>query len=124
MPEQIPGVWNQVKGFIQVALDRGSHHTLEDIYQGLIGSEMQLWTSHDDEIEAAVVTTIQTVRDVKGCLILTAGGTNAVEWLEWLPVMETWAKGEGCKEMRIFGRIGWARKIGYDIKYTKMSKQL
>lgn len=123
--DQIPVVWDQVKGHVKVALDRGSSYTLEQVYKGLCSKEMQLWTSHRGyEIEAAVVTTIQTVKDVKGCLILTAGGSNSDEWIAYLPLMEDWARDNGCQEMRIYGRIGWAKRTGYDIKYTKMSKDL
>ena len=123
--DQVPHVWSQVRKHVKVALDRGSNYTLEQVYHALCEADMQLWTSQKGyDIDPAVVTSIQTVKDVKGCLILTAGGNNSDDWLKFLPLMEEWAREKGCQEMRIYGRIGWARKTGYDIKYTKMSKQL
>ena len=91
---------------------------------------MQLWTSQNKQcdplkqIEAALVTTIQNKDEQRWCLLLAAGGTNVDEWSQWLPEVEKWAAEKGCQEMRIYGRIGWNRKLGYEIEYTKMSKKL
>jgi hypothetical protein len=112
---------------IQRALDRGAGFPIEEVYEGLCNKEMQLWTAQcGGEIEAAIVTTIQTTREGgKGCLFLAAGGTNVDAWLnEFLSYAEPWAKSLGCREMRIYGRIGWARKTGYSVKYTKMTKEI
>ena len=123
-PEQIPDIWSEVRPHIKRALDRGSNYTLNDVYYGLVMAEMQLWTSHSGSIEAALVTTIQNNEDSRWCLLLAAGGTNLDEWVQWLPIVEKWAAEHGCQSMEIYGRIGWSRKIGYAVDYTKMSKQL
>lgn len=126
--EQVPFVWDRVKDHIQRALDRGSNYTLEDIYDNLLFGDMQLWVWQSDdcraEIYAALVTTIQTRKNVTFCLFLALGGSKLDEWIEFLPIVERWAKENDCDEMRIYGRIGWARHIGYDIEYTKMTKRL
>jgi len=86
---------------------------------------MQLWCSQNDkEIEAALVTTIQNKGHIRWCLLLAAGGSNLDEWVKWLPIVEDWARESGCDEMRIYGRRGWARKIGYTEVYTKMVRTL
>ena len=127
--DQIPWIWSKVEPHIQKALDRGSRWTADEIYDGLRQSNLQLWTSQTDscdpekQIEAALITAIQT-RENKYCLLLAIGGDNIDEWVGWLPVVEQWAQNEGCTEMRIYGRIGWAKKINYDVEYTKMSKAL
>jgi hypothetical protein len=80
---------------------------------------MQLWTSRNDVIEAALVTTLQD----DYCLLLCAGGDNADEWTQWLPIVEQWAKEHGMNKMRLYGRIGWLRKLkGFRAEYTKMTK--
>lgn len=123
--DQIPHVWEKVKGHIQRALDRGSNYSLHDIRMGLCTAQMQLWCSKNGaEIEAAVVTTIQNKGHLRWCLILTAGGKNMEEWIQWLPTMEDFARDNGCDEMRIYGRYGWAKMTGYDVIYTKMTRQL
>lgn len=122
--DQIPHVWEMVKDPINRAVEKGSEYTLQEIRQGLCRAKMQLWTSQNDGIEAALVTTIQNNDKLRYCLLLAAGGTNVDEWCQWLPEVEKWAKELGCEEMQIYGRIGWSRKIGYNVHYTKMTRQL
>lgn len=122
--EQVPYVWDEVAPFIQKALDRGSNYTLDDIESGLLNKEMQLWVWQPDNIEAALVTTILNKKGVRFCLFLALGGNFLDDWIQYLHIVEDWARDNGCDEMRIYGRIGWARHIGYDIEYTKMSKEL
>lgn len=113
--------WPIAKPLIQKALDRGSNYTIDEIYEGLKSQAMQLWMYGD---EAAMVTTIQNRDDQRWCLLLALGGSGADLWVRYLPIVESWAKDNGCQEMRIYGRIGWARHTGYNIDYTKMSKRL
>ena len=119
--DQIRDVWPQVAGHIQRAIDRGSNYSLTDIYKGLRRKRMQLWVSQAETIEAALVTSIQDGY----CLLLCAGGSNVDEWAQWLPAIEEWARQCGVTEMRIYGRIGWLRKLnGFRAEYTKMVKEL
>jgi hypothetical protein len=124
--DQISYVWDKVKDYIQSALDCGAGFPLQDVYEGLCNAEMQLWTAQSDGIDAAIVTTIQTTKEGgKGCLLLACGGKKVDDWLDqFLEVAEPWAVSQDCTEMRIYGRIGWARKTGYRINYTKMTKAL
>lgn len=86
---------------------------------------MQLWVwQGKPEIYGALVTTIQSKGDKTWCLFLVLGGTRMNEWIGLLPVIEDWARSQGCNEMRLYGRIGWAKVTGYDIEWTKMSKKL
>jgi hypothetical protein len=71
-----------------------------------------------------LITTIQIKNDVKFCLFLAIGGTKMDEWFKYINIVEEWAKSEGCEEMRIYGRPGWAKKTGYEIEYVKMVKRL
>jgi hypothetical protein len=113
--------WKRVKDSIQRALDRGSIYTLKDIYDGISKSEMQLWVWES----SALVTAIQTDKGGKTfCLLLVLGGKDMSTWFQYLPIVEDWAKDQGAEEMRVYGRIGWARLTGYDIEYTKMVKSL
>jgi len=122
---EIPKVWDKVKDHIEKALKyRGSNYSLDDIYIGLNKSDMQLWTSQGDDLEAALVTTIQIKDGMKFCLFLALGGTNLKSWDSWQSYIENWARKEGCEEMRIYGRIGWAKIVNYKVEYTKMSKKL
>lgn len=81
---------------------------------------MQLWTSFNQGCEAALVTSIQDGY----CLLLAASGENMDEWVQWLPIVEAWAKEHDCESMRLYGRRGWSKVLGYEIDYTAMSKTL
>ena len=106
---------------LQRALDRGSTYSIDDLYAGLLKGEMQLFMWMD---RAALVTAIQTKEGQKFCLLLALGGDSMSIWFEQLPFLEDWAKGQGAKEMRVYGRPGWSRLTGYDIEYVKLVKKL
>lgn len=118
---EIDAVWDIAAPLIQKALDQGSDYDIDDIYEGLKSQKMQLWMWRD---VAALVTTIQTKKRKKFCLLLALGGESMSLWLQYLPWLEAWAKDKGAKEMRIYGRIGWSKAIGYEIEYAAMSKSL
>lgn len=118
--DQIDDVWFVYAPLIKRALDRGSNYTLAEIRKGLKAKEMQLWAWGED---AALVTTIQNRDDKRWCLLLALGGENMEEWREFLPILDAWAKENGCQELRIYGRRGWA-KLGFDIEYTKLVRKL
>ncbi len=121
--EQIPEIWNDVQKYIKQALDRGSNYTLEEVYEGLCTAKLQLWTWRDTEIHGALVTSIQTT-DVKFCLLLAVGGSKMEEWMPHFHLVEDWAKSEGCEEMRVYGRLAWAKVLDYKIDYVKLVKKL
>lgn len=120
---EIPFVWDYVKDLIQRALDEGSDYTLDEIFKGLRSQEMQLWVWQPNEIKAVLVTTIQN-NNGRWCLLLACAGEEMDQWKGFLPHIETWAREKGCDEMRIYGRRGWAKVLGYGIDFTRMSKDL
>lgn len=109
---QIPAVWERAKPSIVKALDRGSNRTIDEIYEGLLRSEMQLWLW-----DYSVLVTALEINELgkKHCLLLTLGGECMSDWIQYLPLVEDWAKDEGAKEMQIYGRKGWARVTGYTL---------
>ncbi len=121
---EIPSIWPHVVDHIKRAIDRGSDYTLEQIFDGLITRDFQLWTSQSETIEAALVTAIQDDATGRFCLLLAAGGENMDAWLDFIGVIEEWARDHNCHEMRIYGRRGWAKVLDYDICFTKMRKTL
>ena len=118
--DKVQSVWAEVSPLIQRALDKGSSYTLEQVKEGLEQAKMQLWTCETDKIHAALVTSLQDGY----CLLLTMGGSGMSVWKDWLPSVENWARTKGCNEMRIYGRCGWSKVLGYTVDYTKMSKAL
>jgi len=120
----IPYMWDRVKGHIQRGLERGSNYSLDDVFIGLCDQSMQLWIAESTDIVAALVTTIQTKDDTTYCLLLCAGGSAMNEWADCLPALEDWARDNGCSELRIYGRRGWIRQLGFEEMYTASRKYL
>ena len=118
---EIDSVWSIAKPLIQKALDQGSDFTIEEIHEGLLEASMQLWLWGE---ETALVTRIQSNKRKKFCLLLALGGSSMSEWLQYLPSLEDWARDQGAEEVRIYGRAGWSKVLGYDIDYVTMSKKL
>ena len=96
--------------WIQKALDRGSHYTLEDVRQGVENGEMHILARKG----AAIVLAIQE-DSVRFCLILAFACADIRQWVYYIDGMYQWARDNGCVEMRIHGRKGWARMLNYDI---------
>lgn len=122
--DTVPDKWPKVKGHI----DRGlsSDYTLEQVYNDLTVADAQLWTWETDDVHAALVTKIEEFPDGKRfCLLLSAGGCRVHDWKSQLPVVEDWAKSEGCVELRIYGRRGWLRVLdGFKEREVTMVKAL
>ena len=60
---------------------------------------------------AALVTTLYD----DTCLLLTFAADN-MDSLECYNLVEEWAASEGCEKMLIHGRLGWARKLGFEVQ--------
>jgi hypothetical protein len=101
-----------VAPFIQRALDQGSRYELEDIYDGLLKCNFQLWVWQEKEILSVLVTQIYE----KQCVLLALSGKMMSRWIKNLPLIERWAKSVGCDSMLIHGRKGWSKKLGFKIE--------
>lgn len=121
---ELPAYWQYAEPLIQKALDRGSEYTIEEIYDGLKTAQMQLWMYGN---HSALVTTIQNKGDKRWLLLLALGGEQMTEWFEYFPMLEEWAKWKGCTELRVYGRLGWAKYLkpsGFEVKWVKIVKEL
>ena len=109
---QVEGIWEYVEPFIKTGLERGSVFTLEQIREGLLTSNFQLWVWQKHEILAVLVTAVID----KACVLLCSAGTEMREWSQHIDLVEDWAKSNGCERIRVQGRKGWSRVLGYTIE--------
>lgn len=125
LPEQIPRVWPHVRDYLESSLSEDSYHSLQDIYDNLLLNNFQLWTPVTVDILAAVVTFIQYSQEGMVCTVLCCGGRDIETWGEqtWKEI-ETHARDEGCKALRVWGRKGWAKMFGLKIINYEMKKSL
>ena len=114
-------IWGSVKGFIQDGLAEGE--SLDTILERLTATSCQLWVAYSEkEIIAACVTELPTIANRKVCNVISCGGTRMDEWLGLsLPVIEAWAKSNGCTAMRVPEiRPGW-RRVLKDYHLTRIN---
>lgn len=103
----------------------GGTHTLAHIEAGLATGEFQLWPAKD-----SVVVTQLTVAPTgrKTCHYFLAGG-HLPELEPLAPIIEAWAKSQGCTTLTCIGRHGWARtfltrEAGWTPALTQYVKEL
>ncbi len=81
--------------------------------------------SGETAIEAAAATSLQQTDSGKVCIITTCAGANMARWLPLINHIEAYAKTEGCRCMRIFGRKGWLRVLeGYEEQHIIMDRDI
>ncbi|CCE04134.1 conserved hypothetical protein [Bradyrhizobium sp. STM 3843] len=76
-------------------------------------------------IDAVAITSLQLTDAGKVCVITACEGRGMGRWLPLIAGIEAYAKAEGCKRMRIFGRKGWLRVLqGYRQRHVIMDKEI
>lgn len=114
----------RARKFLEPALEyAGGTHTYADVVRDLDTGKAQLW----DTDRAALVTEILRFPQAKACHVFLAGGDLAeIERIR--PILEAWAKQQGCTRMSLAGRPGWTktflREAGYSPAWTVMHKEL
>lgn len=114
-------MWDTVAPHLDRALARQNDFRAEDIKCFCQNNVMQLWFVPG---HGALVTQIQDKPLCRILMIVLCGG----EGLECAPaimeVLENYARAMKCVEMRIQGRRGWGRMLGYEPIETVMRKKL
>lgn len=125
---EIDAVWPMVEPLIAAACRRGrDKETAEDIRRGLRERDLQLWLAWRDGIVALAVTEIVCHPLKRCCRIRICTGRDRQGWQRWLPVIEAWAKAQGCAAMELIARSGWSRlleKEGYATTHLFCEKEL
>ena len=115
--ERVGDTWELAGGYISKAVN-GTELTSATLRKWAIDGKAQLWFAWSDRCEAAAITQLIIVPSGVWCIILALGGKDMDNWLCLLDELEGWARESGAKQMRIYGRKGWARKLT-DYKVTR-----
>jgi len=111
-PAQVHQFWPYAAPFIKAAMARGRLGDFDGIAGSVQANRALLWIVWDGmRIKAAVVTELTSANREKFCTIVACGGEDSGEWLPLISGLEKYAKAEGCKAMRIWGRKGWQRVL-------------
>lgn len=125
-PDQIAKVWPHARSLIRRAVERTNLSHFRDIEYDIIHGDGLLWLAWNGEkIEAAATTVLVEANDGLVCVLTACGGEDMEHWLPLLRQIEDYAKHEGCRCVRIYGRKGWARVLdGYRAEHVILERPL
>ncbi len=125
--ENVRNIWPHVEKFISSACIRGPGNLTPDgLRVSCETKRHQLWIGiGDDGAEAAAVTGIYDDGDVRRAEWVAFGGSWAKSQ-EFMPVLEQWAKAQGCTAFRSYGRPGMTKRMPreYRVKGIIFEKEL
>ena len=101
--------WARCRPYLEAALEHADGaYALEDVARRVEEGRAQFWPGR----RCAVVTEIYDYPRLKACNFWLLGG-DLRELLALQPIIETWARAQGCTRMLGGGpRAGWARVLG------------
>lgn len=119
-PEKVNEVWPHVEPLLATAMLRSGEMTMADMLSRLQDRRLLLWLVWDGtEIVSALVTELAQTISGKVCVIVAMGGKGRDRWLHLTSQLEEFARAEGCRAMRLYGRRGWKR-VMRDYRETRI----
>ncbi len=125
-PKVVVNIWALAKPLLEPAFDDNSDSTIEATEADVMSGMALLWLAWDGKklIAAATTSLVKTPR-YKMCIVTSAGGVGSKLWNEFMPMVERYARDEGCGRVRAMGRQGWAKVLtGYEQPWVVLDKVL
>jgi hypothetical protein len=101
-----------------------------EVERDVLAGQALLWlalsgTRDDVKIDAVATTRLELTDAGKVCVITACEGKDMARWLPLIRGIEDYARAEGCRCVRIFGRKGWLRVlVGYRQTHVVIDKAL
>ncbi|MGJ5205543.1 hypothetical protein [Bradyrhizobium sp. HKCCYLR20261] len=112
------------------AIRRTGLSAFVEIEQDVLAGRALLWlalngASGAATIDAVAATRLELTETGMVCVITACEGQSMARWLPLISGIETYAKAEGCRGMRLHGRKGWLRALdGYRQTHVILQKEL
>lgn len=123
-PDQIPAIWGEIRPLILRGLqDSDGNFAERDILTALLIDHMALWRNE----KAVLVAQVATFPRRRVCHLLILAGDDMSEWLQFLAVIEAWAREMKCDAIEELGRKGWVKALeghGWEQAKYHMRKKL
>ena len=125
-PDRVHEIWPHVSPLLKAACYRTQLNAFADIEADILSGRSLLWLAWDGRtVESAAATVLINSEIGKVCIITACGGSDMKRWLPLIAEIESYARDEGCKRVRIYGRKGWRHVLdGYEEKHIIMDKEL
>ena len=129
-PGQVGLIWPEVAPRLRRAILRTGLSAFADVERDVLDGRALLWLALSQSngeivIDAVATTRLERTDAGKVCVIVACEGRGRHRWLPLISGIETYAKTEGCRGMRIYGRKGWLRALdGYRHTHVIIQKEL
>jgi hypothetical protein len=125
-PMRVGEVWPHVSPLLKAACYRTKLNAFADIEADILAGRSLLWMAWNGRtVESAAATILINSEIGRVCIITVCGGSDMKRWLPLIEQIEAYAKREGCRRVRIYGRKGWLHMLdGYEEKHVIMDKEL
>lgn len=125
-PDRVRDIWPRVAPLLRSAVYRTKLSAWDDVANDIVSGNSLLWLCIEDErILCAGATALRKTDFGLACVIVACGGADRAKWVHLLAKIEDYAKAEGCKSVRMFGRRGWQRVLkGYGLQSVVLEKEL
>ena len=123
--QKVDDIWTQALPLLRRGFE--SPEIADRYYDKCKDGKAQLWGVFEDQhILAAMLTEIVTIGGRKVCNVISIGGTRMKEWFHFMPLLEQWARENGCAAMRHANcRLGWAKALkDYETTRITLEKAL
>lgn len=110
-PLAVTVVWPHARSYLARAQEAcGVLFDGDALLSDLKKKRLLLWIVYTQKtIDCALITRLMKGRDGLSCEIMACGGRGMKSWLGFMPIIERYAKAEGCDKLRVVGRLGWRR---------------
>jgi len=120
-PDRIFDFWPHARPLIKAAIDETELSDFSEVERQVLDGDQLLWLAWSGRIEAAATTHLAN----RVLTIVACSGHQRERWLPLFNQIEDYARKEGCRAVRIFGRKGWERVLdGYRAEYVVLEKAL
>jgi hypothetical protein len=111
-PADVPRAMPLAADMLRSAMTRTQLGSFDALSANLITGRALLWLAWDGtQVVAAAATELAECDGSLVCTLTACGGRNPTGWIPLLRQIEVYAKAEGCRSLRFFGRRGWLRLL-------------
>lgn len=124
------GAYQAVASCIASSVADDPLESLDSVMAALDCGDLTAWVATDgDRLHSVTVTEILEGDAGRQCFIRhcarAKGGAGLREWLRFLPVIEEYARLNGCLTIELIGRAGWERALpDFEKKAVLLRKSL
>ncbi|MDB5606725.1 MAG: hypothetical protein JWP25_3625 [Bradyrhizobium sp.] len=124
-PANIDQVWPLARGLIKAAIEKTGLSDFAEIERDILSGDQLLWLAISDHVEAAAATHLVKTPGKPMLVITACSGLQRERWLPLKSKIENYARAEGCRAVRLYGRKGWERALSdYRVEHVIMEKAI